>query len=44
MLFIIYCVIKLSNSGLQKVGKIIKILYFLSNADVSNKFDVLIKR
>ena len=32
------CVIKLSNSGLQKAGKITKISYFLSNADVSNKF------
>ena len=32
------CVIKLSNSGLQKAGKIIQIPYFLSNADVSNKF------
>ena len=32
------CVIKLSNSGLQKAGKIIKIPYFLSNIDVSNKF------
>ena len=32
------CFIKLSNSGLQKASKIIKILYFLSNADVSNKF------
>ena len=32
------CVIKLSNSGLQKAGKIIEIPYFLSNADVSNKF------
>ena len=31
------CVIKLSSSGLQKAGKIIKIKYFLSNADVSNK-------
>ena len=31
------CVIKLSNSGLQKAGKIIKIPYFFSNADVSNK-------
>ena len=31
------CVMKLSNSGLQKVSKIIKIPYFLSNA-VSNKF------
>ena len=32
------CVIKLSNSGLQKAGKIVKIPYFLSNADVSSKF------
>ena len=32
------CVIKLSNSGLQKAGKIIKILYFFSNADVGNEF------
>ena len=32
------CVVKLSNSGLQKAGKIIKIPYFFSNADVSNKF------
>ena len=32
------CVIRLSNSGLQKASKIIKIPYFLSNADVSNKF------
>ena len=31
-------VIRLSNSGLQKAGKIIKIQYFLSHADVSNKF------
>ena len=28
----------MSNSGLQKASKIIKIPYFLSNADVSNKF------
>ena len=32
------CIKKLSYSGLQKAGKIIKIPYFLSNADVSNKF------
>ena len=32
------CVIKLPNSGLQKASKIIRILYFLSNADVSSKF------
>ena len=32
------CVIKLSNSGLQKASKVIKILYCLSNADVRNKF------
>ena len=32
------CVIKRSNSGLQKASKIIKIPYLLSNADVSNKF------
>ena len=32
------CVIKLSNFGLRKPGKIIKIPYFLSNSDVSNKF------
>ena len=32
------CVIKLSNSGLQKPSKIIKIMHFLINADVSNKF------
>ena len=31
-------VIKLSNSGSQKALRIIKIPYFLSNADVSNKF------
>ena len=31
------CVIKLSNSVLQKASKIIKIPYFFSNADVSNK-------
>ena len=31
-------VIKFSNSGLQKAGKIIRIPYFLSNADVSKKF------
>ena len=31
-------VIRLSNSGLQKTCKIIKIPYFLSHADVSNKF------
>ena len=31
-------VIRLSNSGLQKASKIIKIPCFLSNADVSNKF------
>ena len=30
--------IKLSNSGLQKASKIILIPYFLSTADVSNKF------
>ena len=30
-------VIRLSNSGLQKTGKIIKIPYFLKNADVSNR-------
>ena len=30
------CVIKLSNSGLQKASKIIKIPYF-RNPDVSNK-------
>ena len=30
------CVIKLANSGLQKASKIIKILYFLRNANVSN--------
>ena len=33
------CVTGLSNFGLQKSAKIIKILYFLSNADVSNQFD-----
>ena len=43
MLFVIFssencCVKILSNSGLQKAGKIITISYFLSNADVSNKF------
>ena len=32
------CVIKLSNSGLQKADKIITIPYFLSNADVSKKY------
>ena len=32
------CVIQLSNSGLKKARKIIRILYFFSNADVSNKF------
>ena len=32
------CVMKLSNSGLQKAGEIIKIPYFLRNTDVSNKF------
>ena len=32
------CVTKLSNSGLQKAGKIIKIPYSLINADVINKF------
>ena len=32
------CVIKLSNYGLQKATKIIKIPYFLSNADVSERF------
>ena len=31
------CVIKLSNSGLQKASKIIKIKYFMRNAGVSNK-------
>ena len=31
-------VIRLSNSGLQNASKIIKIPYFLSNVDVSNKF------
>ena len=29
---------KLSNSGLEKAGKNIKISSFLSNADVSNRF------
>ena len=41
------CVIKLPNSGLQNAGKIIKIPYFVSNADVSNRFatfQCLIKR
>ena len=32
------CVIQLSNFELKKARKIIRILYFLSNADVSNKF------
>ena len=32
------CVIKLSNSGLQKAVKFIEISYFLSNADVCNTF------
>ena len=31
-------VILLSNAGLDKAGKIIKIPYFFSNADVSYKF------
>ena len=32
------CIIQLLNSGLKNARKIIRILYFLSNADVSNKF------
>ena len=32
------CIIQLLNSGLKKARRIIRILYFLSNADVSNKF------
>ena len=34
---IVNFVIRLSNSGLRKAGKIIKFLYFLRNADFSNK-------
>ena len=33
----LFVVIQLSNSGLKKARKIIRILYFLSNADVSSK-------
>ena len=36
---IVNCVIQFSNSGLKKARQIIRILYFLNNADVSNKFD-----
>ena len=32
------CIIQLLNSGLKNARKIIRILYFLSNADISNKF------
>ena len=32
------CIIQLLNSGLKNARKSIRILYFLSNADVSNKF------
>ena len=32
------CIIQLLNSGLKNARKIIRILYFLSNADVNNKF------
>ena len=41
------CIIQLLNSGLKNARKIFRILYFLSNADVSNKllnFNVLIKK
>ena len=41
------CIIQLLNSGLKNARKIIRILFFLSNADVSNKFakfNVLIKK
>ena len=41
------CVIRLSNSGFKKEVKLLKSLYFLSNADVSKNlliFNVLIKR
>ena len=41
------CIIQLLNSGLKNARKIIRILYFLSNADISNKFAklrVLIKK
>ena len=31
------CIIQLLNSGLKNARKSIRILYFLSNADVSNK-------
>ena len=44
---IVNCIIQLLNSGLKNARKIVKILYFLSNADVSNKFakfNVLIKK
>ena len=32
------CIIQLLNSGLKNARKSIRIMYFLSNADVSNKF------
>ena len=41
------CIIQLLNSGLKNARKSIRILYFLSNADVSNNllnFNVLIKK
>ena len=43
------CIIQLLNSGLKNARKIIRILCFLSNADVRNKlnllnFNVLIKK
>ena len=44
MLFITFnekianCIIQLLHSGLKNARKSIRILYFLSNADVSNKF------
>ena len=53
MLFITFnqkianCIIQLLNSGLKNARKIIRILYFLSNADVNNKvakFQCLIKK
>ena len=31
-------IIQLLNSGLKNARKIIRIVYFLSNADISNKF------
>ena len=35
---IVNCIIQLLNSGLKNARKSIRILYFLSNADVRNKY------